>query len=146
MPVVLASVRDEAVDPAEVMALVSRADAGAISLFVGVVRDHDSQADGEVVALHYTCHPSAPVRIGEIVAGVLAEADADAQCAVAAVHRIGELAVGDVAFVVAVSSGHRRQAFEVCERVVEEVKAGLPVWKQQFVAGGSYTWSSNASS
>jgi molybdopterin synthase catalytic subunit len=51
MRVVLASVRDEPVDPAEVMALVSRADAGAISLFVGVVRDHDSQADGEVVAL-----------------------------------------------------------------------------------------------
>ena len=144
MPVVLAAVRDEAVDPAELMALVSRADAGAISLFVGVVRNHDPQADGEVVALHYTCHPSAPQRIGELAAGVLAETDPDGECVVATVHRVGELAVGDVAFVVAVSSAHRRLAFEVCERVVEEVKAGLPVWKQQFVAGGGYTWSLNA--
>jgi molybdopterin synthase catalytic subunit len=141
MPVVHASVRDETVDPAELMALVSRSDAGAVSLFVGVVRDHDPQADGEVVALHYTCHPSAPARIGEITAGVLAGADPDGQCAVATVHRVGELAVGDVAFVVAVSSAHRRLAFEVCERVVEAVKADLPVWKQQFVAGGGYSWS-----
>jgi molybdopterin synthase catalytic subunit len=141
MPVLLADVRDAAVDPNELMAVVTRPDAGAVALFVGVVRNHDPQADGEVVALHYTCHPSAPGRIGELAAGVLAEADPDGECAVATVHRVGELTVGDVAFVVAVSSAHRRLAFEVCERVVEQVKAGLPVWKQQFVAGGGYSWS-----
>jgi molybdopterin synthase catalytic subunit len=141
MPVLLASVSAEPIDPAALTALVSRPDAGAISLFVGVVRNHDRQAAGEVVALHYTSHPSAPTRIGEIAAAVLADLDPDGDCAVATVHRIGELAVGDVAFVVSVSSAHRRLAFEVCERVVEEVKAGLPVWKQQFVAGGDYRWS-----
>jgi molybdopterin synthase catalytic subunit len=141
MPVLLAEVRDETVDPTEVMALVSRADAGAVALFVGVVRNHDQQAEGEVVALHYTCHPSAQDRIGEITEGVLADADPRGECAVATVHRVGELTVGDVAFVVAVSSPHRRRAFEVCERIVEEVKANLPVWKQQFVAGGGYSWS-----
>ena len=96
---------------------------------------------GEVVALHYTSHPSASERIGEIASSVLDELDPNGDCAVATVHRIGELTVGDVAFVVAVSSAHRRLAFEVCERVVEEVKAGLPVWKQQFVSGGDYSWS-----
>lgn len=141
MPVLLASVSDEPIDPAALTALVSRPDAGAISLFVGVVRNHDRQAAGEVVALHYTSHPSASERIGEIAAAVLAELDPTDDCAVATVHRIGELTVGDVAFVVSVSSAHRRLAFEVCERVVEEVKAGLPVWKQQFVAGGDYHWS-----
>ena len=140
MPVVQASVSDRPVDPAELLALVSRPDAGAVSLFVGVVRNHDPQADGEVVALHYTSHPSAQGRIGEIASGVLAELDAQNECAVATVHRVGELVVGDVAFVVAVSAAHRRLAFEVCERVVEEVKAGLPVWKQQFVARGGYHW------
>ena len=141
MPVVLAAVRDEAVDPAELLALVSRPEAGAVSLFVGVVRDHDPLVEGEVVALHYTSHPSAQERIGEIAAGVLSEADPEGKCVVATVHRVGELGVGDAAFVVAVSSAHRRLAFEVCERVVEEVKAGLPVWKQQFVAAGGYHWS-----
>ena len=141
MPVVLAEVRDHPVTSEELARLVARPDAGAVVLFVGVVRDHDPQAAGPVVALDYTCHPSAPQRIGEIVGGVLAEADPDGRCAVAAVHRIGRLVVGDNAFVVAVSSAHRALAFAVCAEVVEQVKARLPIWKQQFEADGSYRWS-----
>ena len=141
MGVVLAEVSSSPIDPGRLLALVSRPDAGAVSLFVGVVRDHDPQADGEVVALDYTGHPSAPERIGQIVTAVLAEADPDGQCAVATVHRIGRLLVGDNAFVVAVSAPHRRLAFAVCQRVVDEVKARLPIWKQQFEADGRYHWS-----
>ncbi|MCA0294648.1 MAG: molybdenum cofactor biosynthesis protein MoaE [Actinobacteria bacterium] len=141
MPVVLAEVRDAAVEAGELAALVARPDAGALVEFVGVVRNHDPQATGEVVALDYTCHPSAPQRIGEVVAEVLAGADPDGACTVAAVHRIGHLVVGDNAFVVAVASAHRRLAFTVCAEVVEQVKAQLPVWKQQFEADGSYRWS-----
>lgn len=137
--VVLAEVRSGPIDPAAVAALVAQPSAGASVLFVGAVRDHDPHADGEVVGLDYTCHPSAPQRIGEIVAGALAAAGDDVR--VATVHRIGQLGVGEVAFVVAVSSAHRRQAFEVCEQVVEQVKQHLPIWKQQFEADGSYRWS-----
>jgi molybdopterin synthase catalytic subunit len=141
MPVLLAEVRDAAVAASELFELVSRPDAGAVVEFVGVVRDHDPQASGRVVALDYTCHPSAQQRIGEITAAVLADADPEGACAVAAVHRIGHLVVGDNAFVVAVSSAHRALAFTVCAQVVEQVKAQLPVWKQQFEADGSYRWS-----
>lgn len=141
MGVVLAEVSGSPIDPGRLLALVSRPDAGAVSLFVGVVRDHDPQADGEVVALDYTCHPSAPERIGQIAAEVLTDADPDHLCAVATVHRIGHLVVGENAFVVAVSAPHRKLAFAVCQRVVDEVKARLPVWKQQFEADGSYHWS-----
>jgi molybdopterin synthase catalytic subunit len=141
MAVVLAEVRDATVEPAELLALVSRPGSGAVVEFVGVVRDHDPQAAGRVVALDYTCHPSAPERIGEIVRAVLAGADPEGQCTVAAVHRIGHLVVGDNAFVVAVSSAHRALAFAVCAQVVEQVKAELPIWKQQFEADGSYRWS-----
>lgn len=129
------------IDPGELLALVTRPEAGAVSLFVGVVRNHDRQAGGEVVALRYTCHPSAPGLIGGIVADVLATDDPGAECEVAAVHRIGDLAVGDNAFVVAVSAAHRQLAIRVCEQVVEQVKHRLPVWKQQFEADGSYRWS-----
>ncbi|WP_348234524.1 molybdenum cofactor biosynthesis protein MoaE, partial [Salmonella enterica] len=83
--------RDAPVAASELLALVARPEAGAVALFVGVVRDHDPQASGEVVALDYTCHPSAPERLGEIVAGVLASMDPEESCAVAAVHRIGHL-------------------------------------------------------
>ena len=93
------------------------------------------------MSLDYTAHPSAPTRIAEIVADVLATADPEGESAVAAVHRIGHLNVGDNAFVVAVSAAHRRLAFAVCEQVVEQVKAELPIWKQQFEADGSYRWS-----
>lgn len=141
MGVLLAEVRDSPVDPAELLQVVRRPDAGAVALFVGVVRDHDPQAEGRVVALDYTCHPSAPERIEQIAAEAVAAADPDGECAVATVHRIGHLVVGDNAFVVAVSAPHRKLAFAVCERVVDEVKAKLPIWKQQFEADGSYGWS-----
>lgn len=141
MGVVLAEVRNSAVTATELLDLVRRSDSGAVALFVGVVRDHDPQASGAVVSLDYTCHPSASERMREIVADVLASTDPGDGCTVAATHRIGHLVVGDVAFVVAVSAPHRQLAFAVCEQVVEAVKAGLPVWKQQFEADGSYRWS-----
>ncbi len=140
-PVSLAQVSAIPIDPSRLLDLVSRPEAGAVAVFVGVVRDHDQQAQGRVISLVYTAHPSAPERIGDIVAGVLESADPSGEAAVAAVHRIGHLFVGDNAFVVAVSAPHRRLAFDVCEQVVEKVKAELPVWKQQFEVDGSYRWS-----
>lgn len=137
----VAWISPDPVDPAELLAIVSRPDAGAAVLFVGVVRDHDPQANGRVVALDYSAHPSASDRIGEIVASAVSVSDPEGRTMVAAVHRIGHLGVGDNAFVVAVSAPHRGQAFAVCEHVVEQVKAQLPVWKQQFEADGSYRWS-----
>ena len=137
----LAEVTDAPIDQAGLLALVSRPEAGAVTLFVGVVRDHDPQAVGRVTALHYTCHPSAPERIGQIAQDVMAEHDPRQECAVALAHRVGKLAVGDNAFVVSVSAPHRKLAFAVCGQLVEQVKRELPIWKQQFEADGSYRWS-----
>jgi molybdopterin synthase catalytic subunit len=137
----LAEVTDEPIDHDHLIRLVSRPWAGAISLFLGTVRDNDSQASGEVTALNYTCHPSSYDAIGEIAARVLAVEDPDDRCAVALAHRIGLLVVGESAFVVAVSSAHHALAMNVCERLVEEVKRSLPMWKQQFESDGTYQWS-----
>jgi len=58
--------------------------------------------------------------------------------AVAAVHRVGDLAVGDLAVVVAVSCAHRGEAFDACRALIDELKQTVPIWKhQQFVDGGS---------
>lgn len=137
----LAEVTEAPIDHDHLIRLVSRPRAGAISLFLGTVRDNDPQAAGEVTALNYTCHPSSHQAIGEISARVLAAEDPDDECAVALAHRIGRLVVGESAFVVAVSSAHRAQAMRVCERLVEEVKKSLPMWKQQFESDGTYRWS-----
>jgi molybdopterin synthase catalytic subunit len=140
-PILLAEVTGVPLDPAALLALVGRPAVGATALFVGQVRDRDPGAAGEVVALDYTCHPSAPERLGEIVAAELARLDPGGECRVAAAHRIGRLAVGETAFVVAVSAVHRALAFEVCQELVDAVKRQLPIWKQQFEADGHHTWS-----
>ncbi len=139
--ILLAEVAPETLDEAALLRLVERPDAGAATLFVGRVRDHDPQATGEVVGLDYTAHPSATEKLVQIVTEALSSADPEGGTVVAVAHRIGHLDVGDAAFVVAVSAAHRRLTFEVCELIVEQVKHELPVWKQQFEADGSYRWS-----
>ena len=61
--------------------------------------------------------------------------------AVAVVHRIGDLGVGETALGVAVSADHRAPAFEAVRDIVEEVKKRLPVWKHQLFADGTREWS-----
>ncbi|SDU58969.1 molybdenum cofactor biosynthesis protein MoaE [Gordonia westfalica] len=113
--------------------------AGAIVGFVGAVRDHDSGRT--VAALDYSAHPTAPKVLAEVVEEVSA---VDGVRAVAVSHRVGELEIGDVAFVVAVAADHRRAAFETCARLVDAVKARLPVWKHQFYDDGTEEWINSA--
>lgn len=131
----------EAIDLAAVLASVDRPTHGAVASFVGQVRDHDPEAEGEVVALRYTCHPDAQQFIEEVVARTVAEHDPGDETDVRATHRIGDLDVGDLALVVVVGSAHRDLAFTLCRAVVEAIKHELPVWKQQFEVDGSHVWS-----
>jgi len=88
-------------------------------------------------ALDYQAHPSAGQVLREIAAEIAADEDV---LGLAVSHRIGVLAVGDVALVAAVATAHRRAAFEVCSRLVEEVKHRLPIWKLQVFADGTDEW------
>ena len=118
------------------LALVDDAAMGAEVSFVGRVRDHDPDAAGSVVALEYSAHPDAEATLARIAS----EAVGDTGAIVAVSHRTGRLSVGDAAVVIAVAAAHRGQAFEVCRRVIEEVKAELPVWKRQVEADGTTAW------
>jgi molybdopterin synthase catalytic subunit len=114
---------------------VAGAAAGAVVSFAGVVRDHDGGRT--VTLLEYEAHPSAE----RILREVADEIAADPQVfAVAVSHRVGPLRVGDVALVAAVSSAHRAAAFAACARLVDEVKARIPVWKRQVFADGTDEW------
>jgi molybdopterin synthase catalytic subunit len=137
----VAAIASDAIDEAALSRQVERPEAGAVTVFIGRVRDNDPQADGRVVSLDYSAHPMASERLVAIVTAALADADPQRETAVAVAHRVGHLEVGDTAFMVAVSAAHRRVTFEVCELVVERVKAELPIWKQQFEADGTYQWS-----
>lgn len=128
-------VRATPITAAEVQADVSRADAGALVTFEGRVRDHDHGR--AVVSLTYEGHPDASTVLAEVVReaherpGVLAAAS---------LHRVGDLAIGDLAFAAAVSAAHRQQAFEACAWLVDEVKERLPVWKLQRFGDGTQEW------
>ncbi len=131
----LADVRDTALSLDEVFDAVRDPAAGGVVLFVGTVRDHDEGRD--VTALDYSAHPRAAAELRRVAERVAAEEDV---VAVAAVHRVGDLAIGDLAVVVAVSAGHRAEAFAAGRRLIDELKEQVPVWKHQTFEAGDAVW------
>ena len=131
----LVGISSAPLDQAAHEAAVRHPRAGASVAFCGVVREHDHGRD--VVELEYQGHPSAEAVLREIAAEFAAEPDV---LALAVSHRVGVLAVGDVALVAAVATAHRAEAFDLCRRLVEEVKHRLPIWKRQVFADGSDEW------
>ena len=59
---------------------------------------------------------------------------------IAAVHRVGRLAIGDVAVSVAVSAAHRDEAFAACRKAIDRIKETVPVWKKEWGPDGEAYW------
>jgi molybdopterin synthase catalytic subunit len=135
----LAEFRDAPLSVDEVRAAVADPGAGGIALFVGTVRDHDGA--GEVTRLSYSAHPSAAAELRIIAEKVAADFDVRA---LAAVHRVGDLDVGDLAVVVAVACPHRGEAFRACRTLIDNLKHGVPVWKHQQFSDGTSEWVNSA--
>lgn len=141
MGLVHSAVTTEVLDAAAHAALVASARAGACATFVGMIRDHDPEAAGTVVGIDYSHHPDADAMLARMVARVLAERDPEGVAAVAVSHRVGHLEIGDLALVCCVATPHRGLAFDLCEAVVEVIKAELPIWKHQTEESGRKVWS-----
>ena len=135
----LAEVRDTPLSVDEVHAAVADPAAGGIALFSGTVRNHDRGRD--VQQLGYSAHPSAAAELRRVCEKIAADFDVTA---IAAVHRVGELAVGDLAVVVAVSCPHRADAFTACRALIDELKQTVPVWKHQVFGDGESEWVNSA--
>jgi molybdopterin synthase catalytic subunit len=131
----IAQVVDAPLSIAEHEDAVADKRAGAVVSFCGVVRDHDGGRS--VTELEYVGHPSATEVIAEIAREFAARDDVHA---VAVSHRVGLLAIGDVALACAVSASHRGQAFTACAELVDEVKKRLPIWKRQVFTDGAEEW------
>lgn len=110
--------------------------AGAVVVFVGVVRDHDGGRQG-VVELDYSAHPSAEETLAGLVARVAGRPEV---IGAAAHHRSGQVPVGELAVVCAVSAAHRAAAFEACRELIEELKQQVPIWKEQRFEDGTLEW------
>lgn len=131
----IAAISDQPLDVAAHEAAVAHPAAGATVSFAGVVRDHDGGRS--VTELEYVGHPTAQALVEEIAAEFAARPEVHA---VAISHRVGLLAIGDVALACAVSTSHRGQAFAACAELVDEVKARLPIWKRQVFTDGAEEW------
>ncbi len=108
---------------------------GGLTLFVGRVRDHDHGKG--VTGLDYTAHTSALDTMRAVCERVVATHDV---LAVAAVHRIGRLAIGDAAVIVAAVTAHRGEAFAASKDLIDTLKAEVPIWKHQTFGDGSDEW------
>lgn len=126
----------EPIDPAAALARVGAAEDGAAVLFLGVVRDEN---EGRAVSgMEYEGYMEmAREQLAEIAAEAAQRAGSER---VAAVHRLGELDVGEVSVAVAVSAPHRAEAFDAARYVIEEVKKRLPVWKRERYLDGDSEW------
>ncbi len=133
--VIFAEISDSDLDVATLSAEVGHDAAGAVVTFAGVVRNHDI---GQAVdSIEYSSHPAA----SQIIATLAQETSTrEGVHAVGIKHRVGHLHVGDVAMVAVVAASHRKQAFGAVSDLVDEVKARLPVWKNQHYSDGRSEW------
>ena len=135
-PEILVDVRDEPLSVDECMRAVTHPSVGGVCVFVGVVRDH---ADGKDVArLDYEAYTDLAIKeMRRILAALMAETPG---LRLAATHRVGQLAVGDLAVVVAAGAPHRAEAFAGCRAAIDRIKETVPVWKKEWDPDGRANW------
>lgn len=123
---------DEAIDPQALVRRVMRPSDGAYVLFEGIVRDH--HAGRAVESIFYDCYrPMAEKELERIVREVEARHPA---VAIAVVHRLGLLQVGDSSIAIVCSSPHRADSFDACRQIIDLIKQTVPIWKKEKGPGG----------
>lgn len=147
----LVAIEETPLDVVAVLAALGDDAAGGLNLFIGRVRDHDRRGgcghdDGDdaaygdslaVTGLDYSAHPTALERLRAVCEQV---ADRHDVLALAAVHRVGSLAIGDIAVIVATAAAHRGESFAATRDLIDTLKAEVPIWKHQRFADGSDEW------
>jgi molybdopterin synthase catalytic subunit len=130
----LVHVSPDPIDPTAISRFVAVPDCGAVVMFLGTVRDSSPGRAG-VTHLEYEAYAEqVEVEIGRIVAEVRERWPARR---VAAVHRVGNLEIGEISVAVAVSSPHRVDAFPAARYLIDELKSRAPIWKKEHWSEGA---------
>ena len=119
-------------DAAVTAAAVETARCGAVTVFVGLVRDHN--AGRRVIWLEYECYEPLAIKSFERIASEAEEHWPDVRLAIA--HRVGSLGIGEASIAIAAASPHRAEAFAACRYAIERVKQIAPIWKREHFEGG----------
>jgi molybdopterin synthase catalytic subunit len=130
------SLTHDPIDTEEVLRGVQSNLAGAVVLFLGTTREVTGER--RTSSLDYECYP-------EMAERKLQELESEARrrwpiCECLIVHRLGHLAIGEASVAIAVSSPHRRDAFEAGQWLIDTLKEVVPIWKQENWADGTSEW------
>ncbi len=127
------TITEKPIDVDKLLDYVSDQSSGASVLFTGTVRDHNEQ--DKVSELHYEAYQEMAEKILQEI-----ENEVHAKWKInkfIAIHRTGTLKVGEVSVAVAVSSEHRKEAFEACKFGIDSIKEKAPIWKKEFSESGT---------
>jgi molybdopterin synthase catalytic subunit len=124
------------IDPALLRAGLVDAHCGGFTAFEGWVRDHNEGQ--QVTRLEYEAFEALGVREGE---RIMQEArERFGLTGVLCVHRLGDLALTDIAVWVGAAAAHRDEAFKACRYIIDEVKHRVPIWKKEHYVSGDSGW------
>ncbi len=119
-------------DPQSLIDHVRKDESGAVAVFLGVVRN--TNMGRRVLYLEYDAYPEMATRVMRQIAEEAKERWPLTD--VAMQHRTGRLEIGETSLLIAVSSAHRKEAFEACHSLVDRFKEVVPVWKKEVWEGG----------
>ena len=132
----VAEITEDELDGADLLRRMGSTSDGAVIVFEGRVRDHNSGRS--VACLHYDAYRE---MADEVLRDIAREAiQATGVSAIGVRHRVGSLGPRSVSLVVAVSAAHRRPAYEASAYVIEEIKRRLPLWKREEYGDGTSQW------
>lgn len=124
---------EKQIDVEEVTQKVTSRNAGAITVFIGTVREMTKGK--KTLHLEYQAYSSMAIKMFEQISKEIQEQWPDAKVAIT--HRIGRLEISDIAVVIAVSSPHRKMAYEANEYAIDRIKQIVPIWKKEFWEDGT---------
>lgn len=128
----LFEVTADPLDPQRLVDSVRQDESGAIVLFYGVVRNNNLGRN--VDHLEYDAYPEMATKVMRQIVEEIAARWPVTDIAIQ--HRTGRLEIGDTSLLVAVSSPHRREAFDACHALVDRFKEIVPIWKKEVWEGG----------
>ncbi len=127
------SITEKPIDVNKLLSYMGDQSSGATVIFTGTVRDHNEQ--DKVSKLHYEAYQEMAEKILQEI-----ENEVNSKWKInrfIAIHRTGTLKVGEVSVAVAVSSEHRKEAFEACKFGIDSIKEKAPIWKKEFAQSGT---------
>ena len=128
----LFEITQEPLDPQKLADHVRNDESGAVALFYGVVRNNNKGR--KVLYLEYDAYPEMATKVMRQISEEMKERSPIDDVAIQ--HRTGRLEIGDTSLLIAVSSGHRKEAFEACHALVDRFKEVVPIWKKEVWEGG----------